>query len=48
MKYIKLFEDFVNEQDSYNDYPSAAKKNAQLAIDWKENTEEKRSMLALQ
>lgn len=36
MKYIKLFEDFVNEQDSYNDYPSAAKKNAQLAIDWKE------------
>ena len=39
MKYIKIFEDFIKEsvsEDSYNDYPSAAKKNAQLAIDWKE------------
>ena len=26
----------INEEDSYNDYPAAAKKNAQMAIDWKE------------
>jgi hypothetical protein len=26
----------LNEADSYNDYPAAAKKNAQIAIDWKE------------
>ena len=26
----------LNEEDSYNDYPAAAKKNAQMAIDWKE------------
>ncbi len=26
----------LNEEDSYNDYPAAAKKNAQIAIDWKE------------
>lgn len=30
-------ESFINEaEESYNDYPEAAKKNAQLAIDWKE------------
>ena len=30
-------ESYINEaEDSYNDYPEAAKKNAQLAIDWKE------------
>lgn len=30
-------ESFINEsEDTYNDYPEAAKKNAQLAIDWKE------------
>ena len=26
----------LNEEDTYNDYPAAAKKNAQKAIDWKE------------
>ncbi len=39
MKHIKLFEQFINsinEEDTYNDYPAAAKKNAQKAIDWKE------------
>ena len=29
-------EESNNIEDSYNDYPEAAKKNAQLAIDWKE------------
>ena len=29
-------ESVLNEEDSYNDYPAAAKKNAQMAIDWKE------------
>ena len=29
-------ESVINEEDSYNDYPAAAKKNAQMAIDWKE------------
>ena len=28
--------EFVNENETYNDYPAAAKKNAQQAIDWKE------------
>ena len=39
MKPIKLFEQFIQEsstEESYNDYPAAAKKNAQMAIDWKE------------
>ena len=37
MKYIKLFlESEVRDDDTYNDYPEAAKKNAQMAIDWKE------------
>ena len=41
MKRIKLFEEFllnrINEaEDSHSDYPQAAKKNAQKAIDWKE------------
>lgn len=36
MRHIKLFEQFLNEEDTYNDYPAAAKKNAQKAIDWKE------------
>ena len=26
----------MKQEDSYNDYPVAAKKNAQMAIDWKE------------
>ena len=29
-------ESVLNEEDSYNDYPAAAGKNAQKAIDWKE------------
>lgn len=33
---IPLPESVLNEEDSYNDYPAAAKKNAQKAIDWKE------------
>ena len=36
MKYVKLFEEFLNEQETYTDYPAAASKNAQQAIDWKE------------
>jgi hypothetical protein len=41
MKIITLFEEFVSNmlieaEDSHNDYPSAAKKNAQKAIDWKD------------
>ena len=39
MKRIKLFEDFVNdinEAESYTDYPAAATKNAQKALDWRE------------
>jgi hypothetical protein len=39
MKHIKLFEDFVNdinEAESYTDYPAAASKNAQKALDWRE------------
>ena len=31
-----LKESVLNEEDTYNDYPSAAKANAQKAIDWKE------------
>ena len=34
MLYIK--ESVLNEEDTHNDYPAAAKKNAQKAIDWKE------------
>ena len=34
MLYIK--ESVLNEEDTRNDYPAAAKKNAQKAIDWKE------------
>ena len=34
MLYIK--ESVLNEEDTHNDYPAAAKKNAQMAIDWKE------------
>ena len=33
---IPLPESVLNEEDSYNDYPAAAGKNAQMAIDWKE------------
>ena len=33
---MDLKESVINEEDSYNDYPAAAKKNAQMAIDWKE------------
>ena len=33
---IPLPESVLNEEDSYNDYPAAAGKNAQKAIDWKE------------
>ena len=38
MKYIKLFEEFVNEsnEDTYTDYPAKASDNAKLAIEWKE------------
>ena len=37
MKYIKILEDVtVNKDDTYSDYPATAKKNAQMAIDWKE------------
>jgi hypothetical protein len=32
----KLSSSTLNEEDSYSDYPVAAKKNAQMAIDWKE------------
>ena len=31
-----LLESVLNEEDTWNDYPAAAKKNAQMAIDWKE------------
>jgi hypothetical protein len=31
-----LLESVLNEEETYNDYPAAAKKNAQMAIDWKE------------
>lgn len=31
-----LLESVLNEEDTWNDYPAAAKKNAQKAIDWKE------------
>ena len=33
---MDLRESVINEEDSYDDYPAAAKKNAQMAIDWKE------------
>tara|TARA_B100000963_G_scaffold101869_1_gene88158 strand:+ start:1839 stop:3239 length:1401 start_codon:yes stop_codon:yes gene_type:complete len=33
---MELKESVINEEDSYDDYPAAAKKNAQMAIDWKE------------
>ena len=33
---IPLPEAVLNEEDTWNDYPAAAKKNAQMAIDWKE------------
>ena len=33
---MDLKESVLNEEDSYNDYPAAAGKNAQKAIDWKE------------
>ena len=38
MKYILEFNDYLlkEDNDSFNDYPSAAKKNAQKAIDWKD------------
>lgn len=40
MKYIKTFEQFINESlnesESYNDYPEAARKEAKKALDWKE------------
>ena len=32
----KMNESVLNEEETYNDYPAAAKKNAQMAIDWKE------------
>ena len=34
MHYLKLFEHFLLEKDSYSDYPAAASKNAQQASDW--------------
>ena len=33
---MDLKESVLNEEDTWNDYPVAAKKNAQKAIDWKE------------
>ena len=33
---MDLNESVLNEEDTWNDYPAAAKKNAQKAIDWKE------------
>lgn len=37
MKHIKLFEDFINEaEETYNDYPAAAKENAKKALDWRD------------
>jgi hypothetical protein len=33
---MDLKESVINEEDTWNDYPAAAKKNAQMAIDWKE------------
>ena len=33
---MDLKESILNEEDTWNDYPAAAKKNAQKAIDWKE------------
>ena len=33
---MDLKESVLNEEDTWNDYPAAAKKNAQKAIDWKE------------
>lgn len=33
---MDLKESVLNEEDTWNDYPAAAKKNAQMAIDWKE------------
>lgn len=36
MKHIKIFEEYIKEEESYNDYPKAASKNAKLAIEWKE------------
>jgi len=36
MKYLLEYEEFLNEAETYNDYPQAASKNAQKAIDWKE------------
>jgi len=37
-RFLKTYvmESVLNEEDTYNDYPAAAKKNAQMAIDWKE------------
>lgn len=32
----KISESVLNEEDSYNDYPAAAKANAKKAIEWKE------------
>ena len=31
-----LGESMINEEDSYNDYPAAAKKNAKKALDWRD------------
>ena len=33
---MKFIESTLNEEATHNDYPAAAKKNAQMAIDWKE------------
>lgn len=36
IKYIKTFDQYLKESESYNDYPEAARKAAQQAIEWKE------------
>ena len=36
MKHIKEYKQFLLEQETYTDYPAAASKNAQQALDWRD------------
>ena len=36
MKHIKEYKRFLLEQETYTDYPAAASKNAQQALDWRD------------
>jgi len=36
MKLIKLFEEFINKSETFNDYPAAAVSNAKKAIMWRD------------